>query len=712
MQMAAKAAPTPGTWMAHSTLRSARKLSSSILLRTLLRNSISSNNGLAAEWGRTSGAVVNVVLKSGTNAFHGSLYEYNRNSYFNASNPFDRRDVNGTQFLSPHVNFNDFGGTVGGPIVKNRTFFFFSWETSFLHENKNQLYTVPTAQERGGNFSDRPDLGACPTCLYDPYSTVGPDANGLFHRTPFSGNAVPPNLIDPLAAYYVQSYPNPNFLDPLQQGSNGCGAFCNNFLGTVGSSLTTNNMSIKVDHRFNEKSALICRVSLQSELLRELPAAMVWTNCSHAGHKRCTTLHHRESDSCHRAHPDFQFDFHQRSSRKLQPAEPDCEPESQFVGRQFRDRTAYSRVEFRPRQIRPGPGHRCWRLWRLWTGAMAERTPGCRCLYTAGQRHKGLGSHTLKAGLMWRRDHNWYNASWGYGLNFGGGLTSDPVTGLGGNGLAQFLLGAVDGGGAGTFHYPYQTNDYWGFYVQDDFRVNSKLTLNIGLRYDIYGWFRERHDYLANFDFSAQNPAVPYNGRIDYFGTSAHPDSNVFPANKNSIGPRINFAWTPSNDRKWVIRGGFDVIYSNGISAAFGDQNGAISGPAYANFFAYNGDFTGQRPVFKLSQGAPNLNIPPVNQVKQDDNQFLGTTVGAFLKGDHDPYVEQYSLFVQRELPANMGISVGYVGTHGLHLFGDEFRSYDHVPTSVRQQLRSGINDTVSTPAPLVSIYRGQHFLR
>jgi Carboxypeptidase regulatory-like domain len=214
------------------------------------------NNGLAAEWGRTSGAVVNIVLKSGTNAFHGSLYEYNRNSYFNASNPFDRRDVNGTQFLSPHVNFNDFGGTVGGPIIKNKTFFFFSWETSLLHENKNQVYTVPTVQERSGNFSDRPDLGGCPACLYDPYSTVGPDANGLFHRTAFSGNSIPANRIDPLAAYYAQSYPAPNFLDPLQQGSSGCGAFCNNFLGTVGSSLTTNNMSIKVDHRFNEKSAL------------------------------------------------------------------------------------------------------------------------------------------------------------------------------------------------------------------------------------------------------------------------------------------------------------------------------------------------------------------------------------------------------------------------------------------------------------------------
>jgi hypothetical protein len=319
---------------------------------------------------------------------------------------------------------------------------------------------------------------------------------------------------------------------------------------------------------------------------------------------------------------------------------------------------------------------------------------------------KVLGRHTLKGGLMWRRDDNWYNASWGYGLGFGGGLTNDPVTGLGGNGLAQFLLGAVDpGSGTGTFHYPYQTSDYWGFYVQDDYRVNSKLTLNIGLRYDMYGWFRERHDFLANFDFGAQNPDVPYKGRIDYFGTSAHPDSNVFPANKNSIGPRINFAWTPTSDRKLVIRGGFDIIYSNGISAAFGDQNGAISGPAYSNYFAYNGDFTGKRPAFQLSQGAPNLNLPPLDQVKQDNNQFLGTSTGGFLKGDHDPYVEQYSIFVQRELPANMAINVGYVGTHGLHLYGDEFRSYDYVPTAVRQQLRSGINDTVPTPASLVSIY-------
>jgi hypothetical protein len=322
---------------------------------------------------------------------------------------------------------------------------------------------------------------------------------------------------------------------------------------------------------------------------------------------------------------------------------------------------------------------------------------------------KIIGAHTLKTGLMWRRDRNWNLAGWGYNLGFGGGLTNDPVTGLGGNGLAQFLLGAVDqGSGTGTYHAPYQSNDYWGFYVQDDFRITRNFTLNIGLRYDLFGWFRERHDALANFDFNAQNPSVPYKGALVYIGTAAHKDRNVYPANKNSIGPRINFAWSPFSDKKTVIRGGYDIIYSNGISAAFGDQNGAISAPAYANYFTYGQvgtDHTGQRPAFILSQGAPNLPLPPLDSVKTNNNQFLGTTVGAFLKGSHDPYVEQWSLYVQRQLPSDMVLSVGYVGTHGLHLFGDEFRNYNHVPTALRLQLRDHINDTVATPAGLVSLY-------
>src|SRR3989475_3994751 len=227
------------------------------------------DNGLAAEYGRTSGAVVNVVLTSGTNNVHGNIYEFDRNSYFDATNPFARRDAQGRPFLAPQVIFNNFGGTVGGPVYfphlyngKNRTFFFASWDVSMLHENKPTILTVPLPAERNGDFTGDPRFAAvcgadgAKNCLYDPYSTTGPDVNGQFHRTPFLMPVIPAPRIDPLAAFYLASYPNPNFIDPLQQGPSGCKITCNNFIGTVGSSQTTHNISIKIDHSMSEKNKL------------------------------------------------------------------------------------------------------------------------------------------------------------------------------------------------------------------------------------------------------------------------------------------------------------------------------------------------------------------------------------------------------------------------------------------------------------------------
>ena len=622
--------------------------------------------------------------------------------------PFSRRSATGAAFLSPRVNYNDFGGTVGGPVIKNRTFFFFAWETSLLHENKPNIYTVPTALEKAGNFSDRPDLGTCATCqLYDPKSTTGPDASGLFHRTPYPGNAIPASAIDPLAAYYAQSYPNPNFVDPLQQNPSGCGVFCNNYVGTVGSALRTNNMSVKVDHRFNDKSALFVeylynpsyyenyRLAWQGATapLQGVSGAQPYTTAN-----KLFAIGHTQTFS-----PTFINEFRAEYSRQNQIATPN--PSSLVDNSGIQSRIAglnFVTDQFFPVPlINLGQGYGSYGPQQWQNGIQGEDA------YTVSDNvTKIVGTHTLKAGFMWRRDDNWYDESWGYYLNFSGSLTSDPVTGLGGNALAQFLTGAVNtGSGSGLFHYPYQINNYWGFFAQDDWRVNSKLSLNFGLRYDIFGWFRERSNYLANLNFGQQNPGVPYNLAIDYFGTPAHPSSTVFPSNKNSLGPRFNFAYSPDNTRKWAIRGGYDLIYSNGISAAFGDQNGAISGPGFSQQVVYQGDYTGQTPAFYLSNGAPNLGLYSLSSLKTNNEQFLGQGVQGFLKGTHDPYVQQWSLFVQRQLFSDSVITVGYVGAHGLHLFGDQFRNYDYVSTATRQQLREGLNQDVATPAALVPIY-------
>lgn len=680
------------------------------------------DNGLAAEYGRTSGAVVNVVLKSGTNNVHGDFYEFNRNSYFNATNPFARRDAQGRPLLQPGINFNNFGGTLGGPVYlpelyngKNKTFFFVSWDISMLHENKPTILTVPLANEKLGNFTGDPrfapvcGVNGATNCLYNPYTTTGPDAEGLFHRVAFPTPVIPSNMIDPLAAWYVSTYPDPNFVDPLQQGPYGCGDLCNNFLGTVGSGQTTHNLSIKIDRNISNKHKLFVEWLFNPSYYINYrypwngPTAQTQTGM--AGAQPYRTINQIAAIGWTSTFsPTLLNEARFMFSRQNQIARPnpDSVVDNTAVLNHVQGLNFYL---FSPFQTVPSVG--IGDIGSFGPQEWQNGIQGAQAFTFLDNVTKIMGKHIWKSGLMFRRDNGFNLAAWGYGLNFGGGLTNDPVTSLGGSGLAQFLLGAVDqGSGSGTYHAPWSTNDYWGFYTQDDWRITPSFTLNFGLRYDIFGWFRERYNDLANFSFTTPNPQLPsYPGAIVYFGTPLHPARNVFPAHKGDFGPRIAFSWSPFANRKTVIRGGFGIVFSNGISTAFGDDNGAVSPPGFANFIGYYGDFTGERPAFQLSRGAPPLNIPSSDFAKVQQDQFLGALLEAFTQGDKDPYAEQWSFYVQRELPGDIGVSLGYVETHGLHLYGDEFRSYDYVPTAVRQELRGNITNPIPTDPALGAIY-------
>jgi hypothetical protein len=442
------------------------------------------NNGLAAEYGRTSGAVINVVLKSGSNALHGNSYEYNRNSYFNATNPFARRDAQGKPFLQPRINFNNFGGTLGGPVYfphvyngKNRTFFFVSYDISMLHENKPTILTVPLPNEKKGDFRGDPrfdavcdPINAPSRCLYDSYTTVGPDAAGLFHRTAFPTPVIPPDRFDPLAVFYLSSYPEPNFLDPLQQGPNGCGFTCNNYIGTVGSSQTTHNVSIKVDHQFSEKHKLFAEWFFNPSYCVNYRypwnGATAQTQTGIAGAQPYRTINQIYAVGLTSTLSAMLVnEARVMFSRQNQIADPnpDSVTDTKNVIQHVQ---GLNFVLIAPFQVVPtvgigdvgGFGPQQWQ----------NGIQGVQAYTFLDNVTKILGKHTVKGGVMFRRDNNWNIANWGFGLNFGGGLTADPVTG-GGSGLAQFLLGAVDqGSGTGTYHAPWQTNDYWGFYMQDD----------------------------------------------------------------------------------------------------------------------------------------------------------------------------------------------------------------------------------------------------
>ncbi len=679
------------------------------------------DNGLAPEHGWTSGAMVNVVLKSGTNDLHGDIYEFNRNSFFNATNPFARRDAQGRPFLEPRVNFNNFGGTLGGPMYlphlyngKNRTFFFVSWDISMLHENKPAILTVPLLNERNGDFTGDPRFAAVcdpangvTNCIYDPYSTTGPDANGKFHRTPFTKPVIPVNRIDPLAAFYASTFPDPNFVDPLSP----CGIYCNNFLGPVGSSQTTHNLSIKIDHTKGEKHKFfgewLFNPSYYTNFRYPWNGATAQTLTGLNGAQPYRTINQIFAlGLTSTLSPTLVNEARAMFGRQNQIAVPN--PDSVTANSEVLKRVqGLNFYLFPPFQIVPDISISDSTFYSIGPQQWQNVVQGAQSFTLLDNLTKILGKQTLKGGLMFRRSDFWYIGAWGENFNFYGGLTNDPVTGLGGSGLAEFLLGAVNEfSGSGEFHAPYQTQDYWGFYFQDEYRITPNFTINAGLRRDIFGWPAERHNDIANFNFTGLNPQVPFPGRIDYFGTPQHPSANIFPARKDSLGPRLSFSWSPFGNRKTVIRGGFGLIYSNandGITGGGGLNIG--SGPAFSNFVGYNGDFTGQRPAFRLSDGAPTLDIPPLDFARKSNDQFLGTGTGAFTRGSRDAYAEQWSFYIQRELPANIALSVGYVGTHGLHLPNDWGRNLNYTPTATRLALRNNIYNNVAVDASLAPVY-------
>jgi len=677
-------------------------------------------NSLAAEYGRTSGMVVNVVLKSGTNALHGDVYGVNRNSYFSATNPFARRDENGNPFLQPFVNWNNFGGTLGGPVIlphiydgRNRTFFFVSEEMTLLHQRENRILTVPTLQERTGNFTGEPSydnvcdpVSAPNNCLYDPATTAS-DGQGWYTRTPFTNPVIPADRIDPLAKFYIDSIPAPNFTDPLSP----CGAACNNYIGTAGSGLTTHNASVKIDHTIDEKNRLFVSWLFNPSYYENYrypfngPAAQL--NTGAAGAFPYTTRNQLAivgltSTLSPAMVNELRFSFGRQNL--VGGENPESVTQTNLVKQKVQGLNFWL---YDP--LQPVPSISFWD--NLSNNSFGFGPPAYQDVTTGQQAYtlndtltRISGRHTIKGGFTFRRNNLWGSSAAGYNLGFNGYLTDNPANGGGPNwnGLADFLLGAVgEGGGASAVQYsPWQTNDDYAAFGQDDFRVTKNLTLSLGLRWDAYGWIRERHDMLANFDLAQKSPELNALGKIVYPGTPSHPDRNLFPANKKSFGPRFGFAWSPFGNHKTVVRGGYGLIYSNSLSALFGQGNGAFSSlgsyvpvstpvvDPYPNYLEVYG--------WQLSTPAPSIQFPDLTANRKNDFQWVGVSGGniyGFQKGNRDPYLQQWNISLQRELPGQILVSAAYVGSHGSHLLGDEYRNTDQVSKANLSKLRSHIND-------------------
>jgi hypothetical protein len=719
----------------------------------------------AAEYGRTGGAAFNVVLKSGTNKLHGDIYEYGRNDATNARNPFTSIDSQGHIIKSRQLRFNNFGGTLGGPVVlphiyngRNKTFFLFSWDTTILHLLGTQVYTVPSALMSQGDFSEDPNTAQYG--LWDPYSTVGPNSQGLFDRTAFGTPAagyangcassvinanpgvktcnfatqLPTTRLDPIAMFYMKSFPLPNYVDPLHpECKAGDGAqICSNYLGTVGSSQDTNNLSIKIDHQWSDKSKffgewLYNPTNYANYRVPWTGPTYPWSSTGWGGSYDLNLINQIIAiGNTYSFSPTVVNDFRVSFSRQAMTTHPQHPyPDSITAQTQVQQVLAPIRIPEDPYFPIPSFGIGTPNGGNLNFGPenWANMLNGAEAYTILDNVTKILGKHTMKTGFVYRLEHSWYESGYGTGFSFYGDNSVDPISGLGGgSGLQQFMLGAVGSAGrdgdSGLMFSPRLRDRYWGFYWQDDYRITPSFTLNIGLRYDIYGFFKVNQHPMSNFCLSCPNSVTGMPGKVIYEGDPEFPDNHdIYPANKGDFGPRINFAWTPFANHKTVIRGGYDIFYSNAYQGVIAPGQSPSNFPGWSAEYDWNGSWdpsqcaplTGQCVSFPLSDTTTDkapLTTPPRGSgfpAKKRD-PMLGVGYLQFMSPVyHDPRVQMWSFQIERELPSNFMVSVGYVGNHGTHLMGEPFHNFNYVHTEDVLKYKTGLNAIV----PITSVYSG-----
>ena len=591
----------------------------------------------SAEYGRTAGGVITVQLKSGTNALHGSVFEFIRNGVFDANGFFENQvQPEPGQSTAPRTPLrrNQFGGTLGGPIVKNKTFFFVDYQGLRDDTGGTTILSVPTQLERQGDFSE-----------------TLPEGGVLFQNaligTPYgNNNRIPASAIDAPAVAIAAYYPEPN-----QQGNfiPGQGTL-NNFAISGTRSTDSDQFDVKLDHQFSESDSISGHYNFY-DATNFIPAAFGGGTagpCIDCG----VVLDLLAGANTPRSQNAGITEVHTFSPKTINELRLGFNRSAYFYetsdgGNNLADEAGIDNVNLDDLTtglpwflFAPGPS---------WVGT-SPFTPNIGG-YSTFQLTESLshlrGKHSFKFGFdLRRRQDN------GAGNFFGKG--SYIMTGFWtGNSFADFMSGRaiviqqdLTLGTRGT-----RIADY-GFYVQDDYKVTRNLTLNLGLRYDLYPAHTEVNNRMSMLD-------IP-NGRVLFAGVDTPPA--FVRTDKNNISPRFGFAYAITANT--AIRGGYGISHFNPS-----DQIGqaGLNPPFTRHFEHTNLSFVTFGAEFKFSDGLPIHLIPTL------DNFDKANPAGSYRQVDRDariPYTQYGSVNIQQALPGEMVLDVGYVTTKGTKLPG------------------------------------------
>ena len=577
----------------------------------------------SAEYGSSAGGVVSVVTKSGTNEIHGSAFDFLRNS------AMDARDYFAAAGPVPRLVFNQFGGSLGGPIKKNRAWIFGAYQGTQIRQQSVLIAAVPTPAQKNGIFT---------TPIFDP-NTTAPAPGGGFTRTPFPNNTIPSSQFNPIGQSLVALYPNPNLA--------GTG---NNHAYSAAQSTSLHNATFRGDVQVTSKDSMFGRLSVNRGSIDGQPA-----------------LPPPADTQVNELLPAWNVGY--GYTRVFGPA---LVNEFRFGWNRLwitKDGTL-PRKEIVPNSLAPGVDSSI-PVFNVTGYAGLGQTPAGLGNVPLNKNSvtwefsdnatKSMGAHLLKFGYthQFLKFYTFTTLNGRSAFSFDGGYTQNPQARTGtGSGLADLLLGLsqqVVKSTTGVSNLRAQ-NDLW--YVQDDWKVTQRLTLNIGLRYELYWPMYDTDNKLANF---VSDPSNPNFGHMIFAGLGGQSRS-LMKVDPNNFAPRFGFAYRAPHSGDLTIRGGYGIFYGNPDEQT-GVANMMTNNPPFVGLGGANliGDHTLPATAFNLSGSLPPFPAPVSAQnfvFRPGDT----TTLQSWPTAYSAPLVQQWNLSLEKQLPGSMVLEVSYIG--------------------------------------------------
>ena len=611
-------------------------------------------NSTSAEFGRTAGGIISIISRSGTNQFHGNLFEFLRNDNLNANEFFANRAGR----TRPTLAYNQFGGTIGGPVKRDRIFFFFNYE-GFRERRASQATTTsPTTLERAGDFSDTRTAAGALIPIYDPTTTRANPAGG-FIRDPFPDNRIPANRIDPVGRNVLTYVPTPNLPGaPFTRAQNlfvaGPGPIDRNAITAkgdwnisssrrIGGRYTWDDLNWKFASLWNTpaepdgRSVLIPRNSASINYTDTLSPSLVLE--AKAGFNR---------ENEHFFTPSEGFDIATLGM-------PAAFKQQAYTGKGA-DTGRFP--QFNITDINGGANF----------GGIASRGGPSHTTLASVAATKITGKHTLKTGY----EHRFYAQNdWGREFSVGRYVINRAFTqgpnplqaGNTGYGVASLLIGSPASGFARLQTDGTSSVKYQAVFLQDDWKVTPTLTLNLGLRWEYEGPMTDRYNVATNFDPSITSPLrVPGRtllGGLTFPGVGGAERGLTDPG-MNDFGPRFGFAWQAR--QRTVVRGGYGIMYIP-VNAGMTRTGYTWDTPMVTSL---DGGLT---PRDRLSNPFPTGLTPPTGSTL-GALTGVGTGVDGQLRDVQRGYTQQWNFTIQHEPWNNWLFEAAWVGNHGVRLLG------------------------------------------